>query len=80
MSKEKQYKPEIMSTQTTYKQPEQVEVKPSPAGDGEPSQNCGRCGAYVFNKDKGFLCCKVRGGRRKETAGSDCEKFKVKDE
>jgi len=74
-----QVKPEIMTTQTTYKQPELAEEVVEESTEKETiTQNCGRCKSYIFGAIKGFLYCKVRGGRRPETAGTNCNKFKGK--
>ena len=73
-----QENPQKLTTQTAYAQPpptEQKEIKVHPV---LPSQSCGRCKSYVFEKNYGVLVCRKRGGRRPETAGGDCSKFEVK--
>jgi hypothetical protein len=68
-----QVAPQVLTTQTIH------EPEPEPVINTS-SQNCGMCGNYKFLEEKGFLVCKVRGGKRQSTDGGDCRKFKVRDE
>ena len=63
---------EILTTETIVeREPKVEEVKLS-------SQFCGRCSFYRFHKERGFLRCTVRGGKRRESDGASCNKFRVK--